>query len=313
MLSIIVPVYNVESYLHRCVDSLLGQSYKDIEIILVDDGSTDKSPAICDWYAANDPRVKVIHKENEGQSAARNDALGIAEGEYIGFVDSDDWVEVNYCEVLVSIIENSDLAICSHRILTEENKITDKLYGKGIVRKLDENALWQEIFCKLNNAVWNKLYRKDLIQGISFPLGIFHGEDLLFNLEYINRCKTAAITDLQLYNYYKRANSVTTSSFSAKKEFEMLSKDMACCFVEKNCPALLPVAYRYCFRSRLNVLRSIYRSGTQSSQSALISKCTAYLKDEFNKVRPALSKKDLLEYYLFMNCKILYRLLLKCI
>ena len=125
LISVIVPVYNVEQYIHQCVDSILSQTYKNLEIILVDDGSPDNCPAICDEYARNDDRVKIIHQENGGISAARNSALDLCTGEYIAFVDSDDWIESNAYEEMMSEMQKKDLDVvfCGVNVITADGAI----------------------------------------------------------------------------------------------------------------------------------------------------------------------------------------------
>lgn len=125
LISVIVPVYNVEQYIHQCVDSILSQTYKNLEIILVDDGSPDNCPAICDGYARNDDRVKIIHQENGGLSAARNSALDLCTGEYIAFVDSDDWIESNAYEEMMSEMQKKDLDVvfCGVNVITADGAI----------------------------------------------------------------------------------------------------------------------------------------------------------------------------------------------
>lgn len=312
MVSIIVPVYNVEQYLGDCIESLINQSYPDIQIILADDGSTDSSPNICDQYSLQDTRIKVIHKENGGQSSARNAGLKLATGQFITFVDSDDWVEPQFCETLVDIIGEEDMAICAHRQVTTrgEQTIGETSYS---VTNLDRDALWDEIFGRLNNAVWNKLYKRELLAGIEFPVNMHHGEDLLFNLEYITKCKGAAITSQSLYNYYKHSGSVTTSGFSPRKIFEITTKDAACDFVKLYHPSMLNTAQSYCFRARLNVLRSIYLSYVHHEQNQLVAECKKYLKANYSAIGKSLPMKDRIEYSVVMHLPLLYPLMLKAI
>lgn len=313
MISIIVPVYNAEQFLDDCIESLIHQSYQDIEIILVDDGSTDSSPDICDWHSLHDSRVKVIHQNNAGQSAARNAGLRIATGQFVTFVDSDDWVDTDFCGALLDIIGDGDLAICSHQEVYKRGgqlKITE---STPTIVHLDNEALWQEIFGRLNNAVWNKLYRRDLLEGINFPLNMYHGEDLLFNLEYISRCKRAVLSSKRLYNYYKHPGSVTSSGFSSRKKFEITTKDAASEFVKLHHRSLLPTAQRYCFRSRLNVLRSIYSSDVCNEQVKLVDECKGYLKDNYAAIADSLSFKDKIERFLVLYSTPLYRLMLKVV
>lgn len=313
MISIIIPIFNSENFLSDCIESLIHQSYKNIEIILIDDGSTDSSPFICDNFARIDSRIKVIHKSNGGQSSARNAGLQIATGSYVAFVDSDDWVDPDFCHILKDIIGDTDLAICAHRLVTKrETKPIQEDCADKII-KIDEDELWQEVFGRLNNAVWNKLYRRELLDGIRFPLQMYHGEDLLFNLEYITKCKVAVISNQPLYNYYKHTGSVTSVKFSPQKLFEITSKDAASKFIQLYRPSMLNIAMSYCFRARLNVLRSIYLSKVESKYPQVVSECKDYLKDNLFKQRESLSLKDKVECVLVLFVPVLYKLMLNTI
>ena len=206
--SIIIPVYNVESYLDRCVDSVLKQSFQDIEILLIDDGSTDKSGLLCDRWAEKDNRVRVIHKVNEGVSAARNIGLDQANGDYIAFVDSDDFIDANMIETLYNTlqIKHADMCICGFVFvdefgnpLAEENQsspITDEiLTGFEVIQKLAGDRGW------FYHLAWNKLYRKDLFSDIRFPKGIIYGEDAFIAHRLLGKCSiVACISDT--YYYY---------------------------------------------------------------------------------------------------------------
>ncbi|MGJ0706244.1 glycosyltransferase family 2 protein, partial [Enterococcus avium] len=174
-ISIIVPVYDVEKYLKKCVDSILNQTFKDFELILVDDGSPDNSGAICDQYAEKDSRVRVIHKENGGLSDARNAGIEVARGKYLGFVDSDDFVnEDMYKQLYTSIIENNaDLSICG---------IFDLYEGKTPIKKTEKKLLLNRneamimIFHgnEISVHAYNKLYKKEIFESLRYPVGKYH-------------------------------------------------------------------------------------------------------------------------------------------
>ena len=170
MVSVIVPVYNVEPYLRKCLDSIVGQTYRDLEILVIDDGSTDGSGAICDEYAERDDRVKVFHTENRGLSAARNRGLDEAHGEWIGFVDSDDWIEPDMYEVLIRRADETgaDVVECGHYKEFDGKTITTRkqeqlMSGMDAVRALLKR--------NLINAVWNKLYKRQCFEDIRYPEG----------------------------------------------------------------------------------------------------------------------------------------------
>ena len=308
LISVIVPVYNVEKYLERCVNSIINQTYQNLEIILVDDGSPDNCGAICDEFAEMDNRIKVIHKENGGLSSARNTGLDIATGEYIAFVDSDDWLELDTYEWFISAIKDNDIAICGHRTVSKGCEIVVDIFEDEF---LDYDSLWTEIFVKLNNAAWNKLYKASIIKDLKFQIGILHGEDLIFNLNYIKNCKSGVINRTPLYNYYKREGSITSSVFSKNRFLEITAKDIAFEIVEKYNSNLILIAEKHCFRARMNVLRAIYKSNLQNNYYEEITNIKNHLFVKYKKVKGSLSLKEKIEFRLFSFCLPLYITIVK--
>lgn len=306
MISIIVPIYKVELYLSSCIDSILNQTYKDFEVILVDDGSPDLCPVICDEYAKKDKRIKVVHKDNGGQSSARNAGLEIARGEYIAFVDSDDTIHPDMLKILVSMIAQKDIAICGHKEVTENNNTPQKVDTFKKNEELSEDDLWNEIFCKLNNAVWNKLYRKSLIKELRFPLSLPHGEDLFFNLNYLLNCHSGALNKSPLYYYLKRDGSVTQSRFSKKRLFEIRSKDLALDFIKRYRSKYIPYAELFSFRSRMNVLRTIYHEHLQVQYDTEVEQMKQYVFSNYSQVKKMMRIKEQFEFFLFKYMSRLY-------
>ncbi|MBM7710553.1 glycosyltransferase family 2 protein [Enterococcus xiangfangensis] len=213
-ISIIVPVYNVEKYLKKCVDSILAQTFTDFELILVDDGSPDNSGAICDQYAEQDSRVKVIHKENGGLSDARNAGIEVAKGKYLGFIDSDDYIAEDMYELLYNNIirEKADLSICGiydvykdkePKILPEFREVCTK--EKTIKMILDANLISV-------HAV-NKLYKKTLFKNVRYPIGKIT-EDAAVILEILDQCEKIIIDATQKYFYFHRDDSISSKNFS---------------------------------------------------------------------------------------------------
>ena len=211
MISIIVPVYNVEKYIRKCVSTLITQTYSDIEIILVDDGSTDASGDICDELASIDKRIRVIHKENGGLSDARNTGIANARGEYIGFVDSDDYVHSSMYETLWKNIENekADIAYCDFYWIDETEIIQESL-GDSKMQVFEGTDILERIY-KLNLPTviaWNKLYRKSLFDSVKFPRGKVHEDEaVIHRLLYL--CKKIVYINEKLYYYVKRKGSIT--------------------------------------------------------------------------------------------------------
>lgn len=299
MISVIVPVYNVEKYLKKCVESICNQTYQDLEIILIDDGATDNSGKICDELAKWDERIVVIHQKNAGQASARNVGLEIFKGDYLAFVDSDDTIEAYMFEMLLTIMEKSDcdIAICGHRIVQENEKLNET-FKECQEEVLDIDELWEEIFGKLNNAVWNKLYKRELIGDNRFPVDLIHGEDLIFNLNYLKKCIRGRVNRTPCYNYLKRENSVTTASFSEKKLMEISSKDRALEIVEQNKISQIPNAQKYCFRARMNVMRAIFKARVEKKYISIVEECREYVQENYTNVKRNLRKKEQIEYYM---------------
>jgi glycosyltransferase involved in cell wall biosynthesis len=212
ILSIIIPVYNVEKVLSRCVESILNQTFKYFELILVDDGSQDNSNNICDYYAKLDCRVRVIHKENGGASSARNSGLKVASGRYIQFVDADDYLEPNMCGVLINNIEinKSDLVICGLRIISNNKKILLPSLKIPYLNLHEGYKEFIELYSKdLLNSPCNKLYKRDKI-NTTFVDDLSLGEDLIFNLSYLKGVEAITCIPDILYNYvYDNSDSLT--------------------------------------------------------------------------------------------------------
>lgn len=317
MVSIIVPVYKVEKYLRNCIESIINQTYKNLEIILVDDGSPDNCGELCDQWAKQDKRIKVIHQENRGLAAARNRGLEYAinnsqnnQSHFITFVDSDDSIDPNMYQVMVKAMEDgADIAICRHRIVQETDKLSLSQIKNNI--SLNNDALWEEVFGRLNNAVWNKLYRADLIGNTRFPVGIIHGEDLLFNIDYLSKCQRGVLNLSQFYNYAKRENSITTGEFNKNKLMEISVKDKAKELVTIYCPKQIDNAEKYCFRARMNILRGIYNSRQEEEYQSEIENCKEYVSKNYHRVKEILSKKEKIEFFLLERVFLVYKILIK--
>lgn len=219
LISIIVPVYNVEKYLRRCVDSILNQSHRDLQIILVDDGSPDGCGRICDEYAKKDRRIDVIHKHNGGQAAARNSGLDIAKGDYIGFVDSDDYIEPDMYEKMLCKLQEhqADICVCSRYVETEEGKLKSYVSKKAKETVMDKvQGLKHMIaFTDFDMAAWDKLYKAEILSDLRFPSGKIN-EDYYFITEVFDRCEKIIYIPLPFYHYVQRTDSTTRNSVLEK-------------------------------------------------------------------------------------------------
>lgn len=223
--SIIIPVYNVEKYLRRCVDSVLNQTYKDIEVILVDDGSPDNCPAICDEYASKDDRVKVIHKHNGGLSSARNAGLNCAlNGNFVAFLDSDDWLDkdtFSYCTKLLSV-SNAQAIQFGMRLVAEFE--TGGVQPKERVTCYEGKAVLQYYMTHSTEnseeySVCIGLYKKELIQGLSFREGKIN-EDIDFKYKLMSRCEKLVVSNQIKYNYFQTGNTISMGGFK-KRDFQL--------------------------------------------------------------------------------------------
>lgn len=205
-ISVIVPIYNVEKFLRRCIDSILAQTYTNLEIILVDDGSPDGCPAICDEYAEKDDRIVVIHKENGGVSSARNSGLDNVSGDLIGWVDPDDYIEPDMFETLFNLKEkvNADISICSVNVFgLYENQI---IYSDSLLSK--EEYLKLLLSNKIQSFLWNKLFSKELFAGIKFAEGKTY-EDVMVQHLIAEKAKNIVVSSKMLYNYRQWDKQIT--------------------------------------------------------------------------------------------------------
>lgn len=254
LISVIVPVYNVESYLHRCVDSILAQTYPNIEVVLVDDGSPDRCGEICDDYARKDSRVIVVHRKNGGLSAARNSGLEVCHGEYIGFVDSDDFIHPEMYEQLYNDVTrfSTSLAFC-HTDVIRNGKGDGKKYGSGsevqpntyVMRRALEESIWW--------SACTKLYHKSIVNGIRFPEGKTN-EDMPVTIRIFDRCDQIAINHSKLYFYYIRENSITTSRLNPRKFDVIDNASNVIDYLHDTHPELMPAAKGILLSNALGLL-----------------------------------------------------------
>jgi glycosyltransferase involved in cell wall biosynthesis len=258
--SIVVPIYNVERYLRNCIESIITQSLKDIEIILVNDGSIDNCGKICNEYMKNDKRINVIHKQNGGLSDARNAGIKFASGDFIGFVDGDDSIDQNMYEVLYNLCidQNADISTCliksdninlKNDFLVESNvKVLD---SKNAIHGLYEGTLSGFSAC-------NKLYKKEIFENILFPIGRVY-EDAAVMYRLFDHAKKIAFINFPLYNYIQRELSITRSGFSEKR-FDVVSNYFETySFMEKEYPEMCEKLNFIYFNTLTNMIIDIIR------------------------------------------------------
>lgn len=222
--SVVVPCYKVEAYVHRCVDSILRQTYRDLDVILVDDGSPDRCGQICDEYAAADHRVRVLHQSNQGLSAARNAGLELMIGKYVTFVDSDDWLDDTCLETLhrIMIDTDADLSVCN-LLRTSDERMTRPPAADTILELSREEAIAQILKPRYGSmvAACGKLYRAELFTKIRFPVGRLH-EDAFTTYRVILQCRKLALTTSPLYFYWQRPDSIMGSPFNPEAKLDII-------------------------------------------------------------------------------------------
>lgn len=224
MISIIVPVYKVEQYLPYCINSILAQSFSDFELILVDDGSPDACPAICDEYARKDSRIRVVHQKNGGLSAARNTGIAEAKGEYLCFVDSDDCICDAYCRMLLQAVTMSGckIAACAVRRFSADSELSDGIGvsadgGLPVEVMPFADFLVKQMTGQMEMGVWNRIYHRSVFAGIRFAPGKLH-EDIIFAADLLEQPELqVACLDIPLYYYRQRANSIVNQQVSAAR------------------------------------------------------------------------------------------------
>lgn len=281
-ISVIVPVYESEKYLDRCVQSILNQTYQDFELILVDDGSPDNSPLLCDKWAENDSRVYVIHKENGGASSARNAGLKIAKGRWIAFADSDDWLDRTALKTLYDLANqyNVPMAIGGMRVV---QKYTDASIVMKQNAKVLSNADLMSRFFRLNgepdtHSVCGAIIRRDILEDYSFIEGRMN-EDVETCYYLARKCEAAVYTDVPLYNYFKNIEGVTNSGFSKKKLDLLDIWDIVQKQVEQFTPEYSYACEMNCKRARFTLLTQMSLNGYDHDDS-LMKKTKQQLKKE---------------------------------
>ena len=270
LISVIIPVYNTETYLDKCIRSVLAQDYGNLELILVDDGSTDRSGPMMDDLAEQDSRIVVIHKKNGGQSSARNVGLDRAKGEYISFVDSDDHVTPDYLTYLLSLFPEDDgcrISACNHLIVRGEHSTENTGEGDRVLSR--EEAFEEVLFhgC-IDVAPWGKLYRREVFETLRFPEGRIFEDTWLFG-SILNATDRISFGRIPCYNYIIRDLSTVRKEFSPKnlqyiEAAERLAEEALACS-----PALQTGAVRRINHARLSVLRYMEHSGEKELKRTL--------------------------------------------
>lgn len=261
LVSVIIPVYNTQDYLKACIESVQGQTYPNLEILLVDDGSTDESGALCEKYAAEDERIRVFHKKNGGLSDARNRGLMEAHGEFLAFVDSDDLLAPKAIEMLEALCETSNAEAAIGQVSAFADRCTfAEERAQGEVVPMKEAMRRMLLHQKIGHEAWGKLYRRSLWQTIKFPFGLLY-EDYATIYRVIAQCQTVAIAPIPLYYYRVRSGSIMHSGIQQKNLVLLdISSDVTA-FIEEKIPELRKEAAYLQLVTYLKLLKGIMDGG----------------------------------------------------
>lgn len=263
-ISVIVPIYNVEQYLDKCVNSLVNQTYKNLEIILVNDGSTDNCSVICEKWSKLDSRIIVVNKKNGGLSDARNAGLEVATGELIGFVDSDDYISVFFYERLVQIMNfsNADIVECGVKNFYENEKITDSNKIDINFKAFNTKEAMKNLITNqyLTTTVWNKLYKRNIIDGLRFRFGKTNEDDFFTYLAF-DKAKRIAKIDTKMYYYLQRENSIMNKAYKLNRLDEIEAKYERYKYIEENYNDLLILSKKDVVFSSLYAYQKLLETG----------------------------------------------------
>lgn len=287
LISVIIPIYNVEEYIDDCIRSSVNQTYKNLEIILVNDGSTDTCPAICDKWAKSDCRIRVIHKKNGGLSDARNAGLDICTGEFIVFIDSDDWVSEKYVETLLSAQQSSNADLVSCTLFLENGDSTTTRPVPTFTDTAEKALLYLYNQTQFPVSAWGKLYRKRIWEKLRFPVGKIC-EDAFTTYKIVHNCPLVCQINEPLYHYRQRPQSIMTSSFKPSRMDEEEAWRLNYEFTKEYYPCVTPLAFSF-YLQKVNVLahfftqedRIFYKKEYQYLKGILLSNMPQFLKSRF--------------------------------
>lgn len=281
MISVIVPIYKVEAYLDRCVQSIVNQTYQNLEIILVDDGSPDNCGAMCDAWAEKDERIKVIHKQNGGLSDARNAGMASANGAYIGFIDSDDYIAPEMYRLLMDRMDadRSDIAACGVEMVFEDGSAPKRLTSEGCC-VLDRDSAMEAVIKEtwLKQPVWYKLYKTDLVLNIPFPVGKYH-EDVFWTWQAVARAGRVSVLDVPCYYYVQRNGSIMAERYSLRRLDAIEAKQQRLSFLEDAYPTLAEYARKDLLFSCMYHGQLAMRDLDESNRNIALSRLKSIVKE----------------------------------
>ena len=313
-ISVILPVYNVEEYLRKCINSILNQTYKNFELIIINDGSTDNCPSICDEYKNIDNRIQVIHQENKGLSVARNVGIDLSKGKYITFIDSDDYIDSKYIEILYNLITeyDADISICHHTKIYNKTLIIkthkEKEYKKEILSK--KEAYKKMILDKeINFMVWGKLYKKNIFSKTRFIENVFY-EDMYIATDIIEAANIIIKTNYTGYFYRQRPQSITNSLLTYK-HFDLIdATDKFSKFMQIHYPNLNNYTNKKKYLSYFVIYRkTLFNKKFKKERNLLRKEILKYKKDIFT--NNIYSKKEKFQIFLLLFGNTPYKLFYK--
>ncbi len=296
LISVIVPVFNVEKYLNRCIDSILSQTYRHLEILLIDDGSNDSSPQICDEYSKKDKRVRTIHKKNGGVSSARNAGLDVASGQFISFIDADDFISNDMYKELIEVYNahHYDLVKCFYDYYINDT-ITTKhyYYDPGLIDISDKNSIYS-LFKekKMDAEIWSYLFKKDTIGDLRFKNYGF-GEDLLFVITIISKVKSLYITNNSYYHYFINDNGAVYSKKNVSRNMNniiLVNKELRDIILKEQ-------YYYFDFLTVITIYRIIEDNICSYTGSSIID-----LIDDFEELKSLINSINVKELTYYQRC-----------
>ena len=278
-ISIIVPVYNVESYASKCIESIIKQTYENLEILIVNDGSTDTSGDICEYYAQKDNRIIIIHQKNQGLSMARNNALEIAGGDYIGFVDSDDWIATDMYSVLYknAVEYDADISVCNYYYVSASGELSPHSNEHRGIKVFEGIYKLMHNIRLFNSCVWNKLYKRHLFDDIRFPKGKTY-EDIFITHKLIDNANKVVMSSECKYYYLQRESGITLSTFNPNQMDNLEAYIERHKYISAKYPALEKTYRKHIFLSLLWGMRRAYISNRIEKYKEILIKYIEIVK-----------------------------------
>lgn len=313
-ISIIVPVYNLENYIEKTVNQLSNQTYKNLEIILVDDGSTDNSFEICKKLSEKDSRIVAIHQQNSGVSTARNTGIKHASGEYIGFCDGDDAIENDIYEFLYNnlVADNADISICGVTMINPDMSVNNISTGKHIVWESFQDYVKALFKGTTTMNVYTKLYKAEICKTTDFPVNLKTNEDKFYCFTTALKAKRISLNDVSKYTYFRRAGSATVMEFTEKFFDSIKSSDLMIEICKNNCPELVNNAHANKMSTVLRTYKlMILRNGLKKFPKEAQDFRTYIKTFDKNIAKNYLSKKNYIRYRVAKTSETLFAFMSK--